>query len=135
MRVSPVLLQRMATTEKNRMRVQQAYYSVFALKDGTVYLALPVRKPRKTKYSSAPKIDEEGVCNWNIEREVVPKDLPDWAKGAWHAAVSTCLNVKRIVREQVAQRLDRVDQQVQELRQQLDRLEHKIDSLLSNQAR
>jgi hypothetical protein len=87
------------------MRSTQVYYSVFTLKDGTVYLVLPVRKPRKTRYSRAPKIDEDGICQRFIEKKVEVKDLPDWAKGAWHTALSTCLNVKRIVREQVEARL------------------------------
>jgi hypothetical protein len=113
------------------VRTQKVYYTVFGLKDGTVYLANLTRKPRKTKYSSRPQIDEDGICRWYIEKEVVPKDLPDWAKGAWHTALAPCLNVKRIVRQQVEPRLEPIEREVHVLRAQMERVEKNIDRLLS----
>jgi hypothetical protein len=115
------------------VRTQKAYYRVFALKDGTIYLVIPSRKPRKTKYSSPPKIDADGICTWFIDNKVEPRDLPEWQCGAWHTNVATCLNVKRIVRQQLEPRLDRIEQEVQTLREHLGRIEQKIDQLLAKQ--
>jgi len=112
------------------VRTQNVYYKVFALKDGTVYFVSVSRKPRKTKYGPRPQIDEEGICTWFIEKDR-PSDITDWAKGAWHSAVATCLNVKRIVRLQIQPRFDRIEVEVQTLREQMERLEKKIDRLLS----
>jgi hypothetical protein len=121
----PVLVEKAVRTKK-------AHYDVFALKDGTIYLVFPTRKPRKTKYSSEPKIDEDGICDWFINNDVEPNNMHDWARGAWHASAATCLNVKRIVRQQLERRLDRVEQEVQALRQQMGRVEQKIDQLLAD---
>ena len=90
------------------MRSKKVYYMVFGLKDGTVFGVLPVRKPRKTKYSPAPKIDADGVCRFFVE-DVVPRDLPDWEKSAFHTAIATALNVRRILREQLTGRLDALE--------------------------
>jgi hypothetical protein len=113
------------------VRMQKAYFSVFALKDGTIYLVNPTRRPRKTKYSSAPRIDEDGICNWYLEKEVLPRDMVDWLKGSFHSTVATSFNVKRIVRQQVERRLDRVESDLHALREQLGRIESKIDDLLA----
>ena len=43
------------------MEPKKVYYSVFGLKDGTVYLARPVPKPHKSKGGREPKIDPEGI--------------------------------------------------------------------------
>jgi hypothetical protein len=117
--------------EEEVVRLQKAYFSVFALKDGTIYLVNATRKPRKTKHSSAPRIDEDGIYNWYLEKEVVPKDMVDWLKGSFHSTVSTCLNVKRIVRQQVEPKLGQLAQDLRLLREQLERIEAKMDTLHS----
>jgi hypothetical protein len=113
------------------MNTQKAYYSVFALKDGTIYLAIQTRKPRQTKNSGHLKNDEDGIHNWYVEKEM-PKGLNDCGKGTLHTSLATCLNVKSIVRQQVEPRLDRIERETRTLREQMERVEQKIDALLSN---
>ena len=114
------------------MRFLPVYYSVFALKDGTVITPLPTRKPRKTKYSRAPKIDEEGIWRWYLEKRERLDDVPDRFWTAFVVNVGTCLNVKRIVRQRVESRLDSLNERLDAMRSQLDRIERKLDERLSS---
>jgi hypothetical protein len=114
------------------MKTKKVYYRVQALQDGTITLAMPERKPRKTR-SSDPQIDEDGIFfwGWHEEKDDEPNRFTDWAKGVWYTCVATALNVKRIVREQVEGRLDSQQREIAALREQLTRIEEKLDRLLS----
>ena len=108
-------------------RKKPVYYTAFGLKDGTVFAAMPVRKPHKAKP------DPEGVCTFYSEGDVVPADLPDWQRTAFHAAVSTDINVKRIMRERVVARLDTLEKELAAAHEHLARIEQKLDLLLRGQ--
>lgn len=112
------------------MRLQKVYYKVFALKDGTVFYVSVSRKPRQTRHGPRVQIDEEGVCTWYVETDC-PEGATDWAKGTWHTAIATSLNVKRIVRQQIQPRFDQIEKDVLALRAQIGDLEKKIDRLIS----
>lgn len=96
-----------------------AYYSVHALRDGTIWFVLQGRKPAK---SQNPIIDEDGIYQWHLD-EVKPDELSDWGQCLLHSTVATCLNVKRIVRHQVEGKLDLILKRLDEISQRLDRLE------------
>jgi len=113
------------------VRTQKAYYVVFASRDGTIYLVNETRKPRKTKYSPRPKIDEDGICTLYVEKDVQVKDLPDWMKSVWHTALATTLNAKRILRQQIEPRLDRIERTLQTIQERIGTLEQKIDRLIA----
>ena len=85
------------------MKPGPVYYSVHALKDETIWFAVPTRKPRKTKNSPAPNIDEDGIHNWYLEKtnDDEPSGLTDWGKALRHVCVAMTLNVKRIIRQKV----------------------------------
>jgi hypothetical protein len=99
------------------MRAKTVYYTAFGLKDGTVFGAMPVRKPRRTRHGPAPAIDPEGVCRFYVEDVAAPADLPEWKRATFHAAVSTALNVRRIVMTQLAGRLAALEKGVAETRE------------------
>lgn len=112
------------------MRLHKVYYSVFALKDGTILFSRPTRKPYQKRGSRGPRIEEEGICKWfpgNWERL---NKMPDRDWTAFQSVVSTCLNVKRIVRMRVESRFDVLDRKLHEVREQLGNLERKLDLLL-----
>ena len=112
------------------MRSQKAYYSVRAAKDDTICFAHATRKPRKTKGSRPPRIDEDGIWQWSHQSDEEVRTFTDWGKGVHHTAVVTRLNVKRIVREQIEPRLERLEQQIKTLSEQMNRVESKIDRFL-----
>jgi hypothetical protein len=112
------------------MKARPVYYTAFGLKDGTVYAAMPVRKPRKTKHGPAPRIDAEGICQFYAGVVEAPADMPEWRRATFHTTVGTALNVRRIIREQVAGRLDALEQAVAETQERLARIEDKLDRLL-----
>jgi hypothetical protein len=116
------------------MKAKKVYFSVFGLKDGTVISVLPVPKPRKTKHGPAPKIDSEGVCRFNVQDELVPSRMTECHRIVFHTTVATALNVKRVLREQLAGRLDTLEKAVADTQSQLARIERKIDQLLQASA-
>jgi hypothetical protein len=96
-----------------------AYFSVHALRDGTIWLALQGRKPSKRQN---PQIDEDGIYQWMLDEEN-PIQFADWGKCLFHTAVATSLNMKRIVRKQVETKLDLILSRLDEIHQRLERLE------------
>ena len=114
-------------------RFRKVYYSVFALKDGTIYAVCQGRKPRKTRDSRAPKIDEDGIHTWYLGTPIAPFKMEEWERAAYHSTVSTCLNMKRLLRNRVECRLQNLERRVEELGGQLDRIEAKLDRLEAGQ--
>lgn len=102
------------------MRVRKAYYSVHALRDGTIWLVFETRKPTRHKHCREPRIDEDGIHDWFFtEKEEEVNRLSDWGKGVFYTSVATCLNMRRITREQVTRRLDRIEERIAGLQAQL----------------
>jgi hypothetical protein len=102
------------------VRVRKTYYSVHALRDGTIWLAFETRKPMRRKRCREPKIDEDGVHSWFLtEKEEEVDRLSDWGKGVFHTSVAVGLNMRRITREHVTTRLDRIEKRMAGLQEQL----------------
>ncbi|HOW71085.1 MAG TPA: hypothetical protein PKY77_10830 [Phycisphaerae bacterium] len=108
------------------MAEQKAYYSVFGLKDGIVWLATQQRKPVRSRTWGRPQIDEDGIYSWFVDKVGDGENMTDQAKVAKGTTIATCLNMKRVVREQVEPRLAALAQQVSALRVQLNRIEQKL---------
>ncbi|MEE8153890.1 MAG: hypothetical protein V3T53_02900 [Phycisphaerales bacterium] len=47
------------------MRTKPAYYTVFALKDGTVMSAVQTRKPLKAQLRPRERVDVDGIWRWH----------------------------------------------------------------------
>jgi hypothetical protein len=109
------------------------YYRVHALPDEIIWLVMPTRKPRKSKNSKEPSIDEDGIHGWFFEDPLKDERdrLTDWGKGVWYTCVATAINVKRIVRAQIGTRLDASDSRLEAMEDQLNRIERKLDRLLA----
>jgi hypothetical protein len=112
------------------MRLHKVYYSVFALKDGTVLVACPTRKPPQKRGSRGPRIEEEGICKWFPEKWERLDQMSDRQWTAFQSVVATCLNTKRIIRTRVESRFDVLDQKLNEVQEELGNLESKLDRLL-----
>lgn len=110
-----------------RFRKQPAYYSVFAVRDGTVWHAMSERKPG----GMAPcDIDEDGVFRTFVDRLGEETRYTDVAKVVRGATLATCLNVKRVLRQRVAGELRTISQQISELKAQADRIEGVLERLV-----
>lgn len=105
----------------SKFKQRPTYYSVHALRDGTIWFAEQTRKPRTTRHFT-PEIDGDGIHNWFLDEEE-PTRLTDWGKGLRHGAVVNRLNVKRAIREQVEPKLDELLNLVRELSERVSRLE------------
>ena len=116
-------------------RPKKAYYSAHASSDGTIYLAIQTRKPMKRDAGQSPAIDEEGVWRWFYDKPDEEVNLSQPTSIMRNICISTALNVKRIVREQVGSRLDTVAGELADLKSHLKRIEEKIDSLLVQERR
>lgn len=104
------------------VKFKKTYYSVIALPDGTIVFATQTRKPVKSNVRGKPRIDEDGIHNWYIEKQDDVQRYTDWGKGVHHSAVVQCLNTKRIIREQVEGRLERIEAQLVAIAEQLTRI-------------
>ena len=87
----------------------KCYYHALELKDGTIVLAYQIPKPRNTKSCRAPKADEDGICYRAPQNLGDFRGFTDLAKGTWATALTTQLNMKRLLRSQIGPRLDRIE--------------------------
>jgi hypothetical protein len=109
------------------MRTRPAYYRVHALRDGTICLAFQTRKPRKPKYGRRPQIDDDGIYDWYVDEDDDLDGWTDWARGARMVAITTTLNVKRILRLHVTTRIDALQREVEQLTDAVTKLEQRLD--------
>ncbi len=79
------------------METKKAYYSAHALCDGTIWLAVPGRKPRATRSCPQPKIDEEGVYQWFFDKVGEQPVLNDRGAILRNVSIATCLNTRRLI--------------------------------------
>jgi len=110
------------------MRFRKVYYQVSAMHDGTILFVLPGRKPG-SGLRRKPKIDEDGVCKWHLGIWNNFRDMDDKSWIAVMTTLANSLNLKRVLRERVQNRLDSLTTQLDRMQQQLDRLERMIGRL------
>ena len=105
----------------------QTYYSVFTVKDGTIWHAATSRKPDG---SLADAVDEDGVFNTFVEELGAEARYTRVAKVVRGATLATSLNLRRVLRDRVENRLIAVTQQLASLRAQADRIEAALKEVL-----
>jgi hypothetical protein len=102
------------------------YYSAHVLKDGTVWLAAPTRKPARSK-RCAVEIDADGI-HQRFEYSDAPENLGDTGRIVWNVAVGNCLNTKRIVREQIESKLNDLLERITDVQKRLAALESHLNA-------
>jgi hypothetical protein len=89
------------------MKPKLTYYSVHAVPDGTICIAMQARKPsRRNRSRKSSEPDEDGCFNWYIASADDIRRLSDWAKAAAHGAIVNRLNLKKVLRSQIEPRLN-----------------------------
>lgn len=104
------------------MRRKVAFYQVFAVKDGIIWHATQTAKPPGIGRRGGPKPDEDGVHLWYVDDLRTHEPFTPTAKVVSAATIATCLNIKRALREQVEQRLERIERQLESVLSRLDKL-------------
>jgi hypothetical protein len=102
-----------------KFRQRPAYFTVHALRDGTIWLAVQGRRPSKKK---CPHVDEDGIYKWRLD-ESDPGNFTESGKALRHLALVNLLNNKRLIRQQVEKKLDLILEKLTVIEQRLDRLE------------
>ena len=115
-----------------KFKPKKVYFHAHALRDGTIVLALPTKKPRKTRYET-PSIDEDGIWRWYVD-EGDTGSYNDLRKTIWFCSVANCLNTRRIVRQQVEDKLAKVLDRLEAMQVQLDRIEKRLDAASAGEA-
>lgn len=113
---------------RRRPKQQTTYYSVFAVKDGTVWLASTKRKPSGLRPGD---IDEDGVFNTFVDKLGEEDQYNQTAKLLRGSTLATSLNFKRVLRSRVEGRLAALDEKVAGLRTQVDRVEALLQQLVA----
>lgn len=104
------------------MRKAKSYYSVFALKDGTVWFATEKRKPRASRTRKQVRIDEDGIFEWYIESPGEQESFTQIAKIVRGATLATRLNLRRTIREMVQPSLVLFEERLRLIEERLDQL-------------
>ncbi len=76
-----------------------------------------------------PQIDDDGIYDWYFEKQDEAQRYADWGKGVHHSAIVNCLNTKRIIRERVESRLDRIESLLASIAEQLTRIRDQQGSI------
>lgn len=105
---------------RRKSHEQKTYYSVFAVRDGTIWHASTRRKPGGMPPSD---IDADGVFNTFVGKLGEEDQYTPVAKVVRGGTLATCLNLKRVLRNQVERRLAAIAQQLIDLKAQADRIE------------
>ena len=104
------------------MKPSKNYYKVHGTRDGIVCIAFQTKKPRKSKGRPAPEIDDDGIWDWYVEGLEDANRFSAWGRGTHMVALTTYLNVRRIVRQIIEPRLDAIEQKLSGLESKLDRI-------------
>jgi len=109
-----------------KLKRKKAHYSVHALRDGTIWLAVLTRKPRKKPHQKL-EIDEDGIHTWYLDEEI-PHNMTDWARSVRYSTVATALNFRRTIREQIEPKLDEIMRQLAGIEERLTQMEKNTDT-------
>lgn len=103
------------------------YYQVFSLQDGTVLLAVPVRKPSaRVLKDYRIKIDDDGVAEEYFMDTKWFRDAAQEDRQRRHDLVSNRLNMRRTIRELLIPRIAALEDHIAALQAQLDRIERHV---------
>lgn len=111
---------------RRKSHEQKTYYSVFAVRDGTIWHASTRRKPGGMPPGA---IDADGVFNTFVEKLGEEDQYTPVAKVVRGGTLATCLNLKRVLRNRVEVRLTAIAQQLIDLKAQADRIEAALQKL------
>ena len=111
---------------RRKSNEQKTYYSVFAVRDGTIWHASTRRKPGGMPPGD---IDADGLFNTFVEKLGEEDQYTPVAKVVRGGTLATCLNLKRVLRNQVEVRLTAMAQQLIDLKAQADRIEAALQKL------
>ena len=90
------------------------------MRDGTICFAAEMRKPYTRKGAKGEYIDRDGCHgDWRL-RVPIPAELSEANRTIYMTSITNKLNTKKLLREMVGQRLDRIEQQLSAIQALLD---------------
>lgn len=96
-----------------RPRKRPVNFWVQALRDGTIVFAAAQRRPYHKKGRPKPFVDEDGCFSWSLFDEPVLAKLTDTQRIITVLSITQKLNTKKMLREQVEARLERIEKQLE----------------------
>jgi len=95
-----------------RRRIRRCYYLVSALKDDTICFVAESRKPYTKRGTKGEFIDVDGCYGrWDYDASYPGKET-DANRIIVMTAIAHKLNTKKVIREMVGTRLDRIERQL-----------------------
>lgn len=114
---------------RRRLR-KKIHYTVHCLKDGTVTVAYPVRKPSAEALKRDKEvIDDDGVCR---EFQTAGREYSDFkfeSRFRFMDVMATAMNTRRIVRELVLPRIDFLESRIEAVQSSISRIEELMAKL------
>lgn len=105
-----------------RPRKRPVNFWVQALRDGTIVYAGAMRRPYHKKGTPKRFIDEDGCFGWSQFGVQRLADLTDAQRIIAVLSMTQKLNTKKLLREQIETRLERIEKQLEVVVAKLDRL-------------
>lgn len=105
-----------------RPRKRPVNFWVQALRDGTIVFASSQRRPYHKKGRPKQFIDEDGCFGWSLFDQPVLAKLTDTQRIIAVLSMTQMLNTKKLLREQVESRLERIEKQLEAVVAKLDRI-------------
>lgn len=96
-----------------RPRKRLVNFWVQALRDGTIVFAAAQRRPYHKKGRPKQFIDEDGCFGWSLFDQPVLAKLTDTQRIIAVLSMTQKLNTKKMLREQVEARLERIEKQLE----------------------
>ena len=103
-----------------KIKPKPAYFSVHALRDGTIVMALLTERPRRHAGERGPITDEDGCHGWFVDKPHDWQSYSIWGKSVVYGAMVNQLNLKRTLRSQVEVRLDRLESSLERIEKLLN---------------
>jgi hypothetical protein len=98
-----------------RPRKRPIHFWVQALKDGTIVFAAAQRRPYHKKGTPKPFVDEDGCFGWSLFNQPILAELTDTQRIIAVLSMTQKLNTKKLLREQIEKRLERLEARVEEI--------------------
>jgi hypothetical protein len=121
----------MGLRPKTAMKANKAFYNVQATRDGIIVFAFQRRKPIQRRDRAKPKIDADGICDQYPDDPDDVERYSDWGKGARMTAITTHLNVRRLLRQAVEEKLVEALARIGTIETTLTAVEQKLDAVVS----
>ncbi len=107
-------------------RDKKTYFTVFALRDGTITTVLESRKPRQDQLRRGQRIDEDGVYQEHTTDARTYENHTDAQRIQKHITIAGAINTRRAIRNLLLPKLKEISEQLFAVQERLDAIDKRV---------